>query len=349
MRIGIPRALFYYHYYPLWRAFFDALGATCVVSPPTHKGILVQGTTRVTGDNCLPLKVYLGHVLSLVGQVDYLFVPLIRTLESEAENCARLRGLPDLVRLLVPEAPPLLAPEVNVQAGERQVALTVLDIGRRFTLNPLQIKAALNQAFAAHEAYQKMLRRGVPMPAALAHFEMHGSAAIGSPVCEESSLRPQVKAQPELLPLRVALVGHAYNLYDEYVNHRLIWRLRSLGVEVLTPDAAPPELAYQSMAQLGVQRYWTYEHELVGAATYYLSQKTIGGVVSITTFGCGPDSVMLESLQKLAGQHGVPFLNLVFDEQTGEAGLVTRLEAFVDMLESRLRGESFRDTGILGN
>lgn len=340
MRIGIPRALFYYHYYPLWRAFFDALGATCVVSPPTHKGIIAQGATRVTGDNCLPLKVYLGHVLSLVGQVDYLFVPLIRTLESEAENCARLRGLPDLVRSLAPEAPPVLAPEINSQAGERRVAAAVLDIGRRFTLNPLRVKRAVDQALAAHQAYRNMLNRGVPMPKALGLFERHGSGGTGLSVDEEDNLRPGVSPPPggpEPPSLRVALVGHAYNLYDEYVSHRLIWRLRSLGVQVRTPEAVPSALAHESMAQAGVQRYWTYEYELVGAATYYLSQGAVDGLVSMVTFGCGPDSVMLESIQKLAARYGVPFLNLVFDEHTGEAGLVTRLEAFVDMLERKPR------------
>ncbi len=113
-------------------------------------------------------------------------------------------------------------------------------------------------------------------------------------------------------------------------------RLRALGVEVLPSDAVPLELAYRSLAEMARQHYWTYEHELVGAAAYYLSQRCVDGIVSMVTFGCGPDSVMLESIQKLAGQYQVPFLNLVFDEHTGEAGLVTRLEAFVDMLERRM-------------
>ena len=341
MRIGIPRALFYYHYYPLWRAFFDALGATCELSPPTHKGIVAQGAARVTGDNCLPLKVYLGHVLALVGQVDCLFVPLIRTLASEAENCARLRGLPDLVRSLVPEAPPLLSPEINWREGERQAVLAVLDVGRRFTWNPVRIKKAVEQALSVHADYQQMLSCGIPMPVALSYFEAHGTWS------GDLLLRPC--PGPEALvaslgtdrrPLRVALLGHAYNLYDECVNHRLIGRLRALGVEVFTPHTIPPELVHQTMAQSGIERYWTYEHELVGAAVYYMAQRGIDGLIGMVTFGCGPDSVMLESIQKLAKQQGMPFLNLVFDEHTGEAGLVTRLEAFVDMLGRKPREET---------
>ncbi len=159
MQIGIPRALFYYHYYPLWRAFFDALDVTCVVSPPTHKGIVAQGAARVTGDNCLPLKVYLGHVLSLVGRVDYLFVPLIRTLMSDEENCARLRGLPDLVRSLVPESPPLLAPEIDLQSGERQATAVALVRGR-----PYPRHWRISRRMAARASISRYrLKRGRPL------------------------------------------------------------------------------------------------------------------------------------------------------------------------------------------
>jgi predicted nucleotide-binding protein (sugar kinase/HSP70/actin superfamily) len=42
MRVGIPRALFYYHYYPLWRAFLETLDVEVVVSPPTSQNILVN-------------------------------------------------------------------------------------------------------------------------------------------------------------------------------------------------------------------------------------------------------------------------------------------------------------------
>jgi predicted nucleotide-binding protein (sugar kinase/HSP70/actin superfamily) len=81
--------------------------------------------------------------------------------------------------------------------------------------------------------------------------------------------------------------------------------------------------------------YWTYEDEVVGAAGHYLDQDA-DGVLGVVCFGCGPDSMMLEVVQRAAkGAHKTPFSTIVIDEHTGEAGLVTRLEAFVDMLERR--------------
>jgi len=61
-------------------------------------------------------------------------------------------------------------------------------------------------------------------------------------------------------------------------------------------------------------------------------------VLAVVCFGCGPDSMMLEVVQRAAKENRCkPFSTIVIDEHTGEAGLITRLEAFVDMLERRKR------------
>ena len=74
MRVGLPRALSYHEFAPLWEAFFHALGATVVVSRPTTRSTLELATTRATADLCFPAKVYVGHLLTLVDQVDLVFV-----------------------------------------------------------------------------------------------------------------------------------------------------------------------------------------------------------------------------------------------------------------------------------
>ena len=79
-----------------------------------------------------------------------------------------------------------------------------------------------------------------------------------------------------------------------------------------------------------ILKYWTCEREIIGAGGYYLKD-SVDAIVSVVPFGCGPDSLMIELLQRQAHQLNKPFLNLVLDEHTAEAGLLTRLEAFVDM------------------
>ena len=66
--VGIPRALLYYKYVPMWRAFLENLGAEVVISGPTNSQTVIQGASRVVTDTCLPVKVFIGHVISLAGK-----------------------------------------------------------------------------------------------------------------------------------------------------------------------------------------------------------------------------------------------------------------------------------------
>ncbi len=103
IRIGIPRALLYYQYYPMWKTFFEELGAEVVVSPPTTQAMLSEGSSRVVAETCLPTKVFLGHVLSLVKECDYIFISAIRSVKSKVYNCSKLLGLPDMTKAVIPE------------------------------------------------------------------------------------------------------------------------------------------------------------------------------------------------------------------------------------------------------
>ena len=70
--------------------------------------MLSEGSSRVVVDTCLPVKVFLGHVLSLVEECDYIFIPAIRSVKSKIYNCAKFLGLPDMTKAVIPESPPIL-------------------------------------------------------------------------------------------------------------------------------------------------------------------------------------------------------------------------------------------------
>jgi len=88
IKVGIPRALLYYQYYPMWKTFFKEMGAELVVSPPTTQTMLSEGSSRVVADTCLPVKVFCGHVLSLIERCDYIFIPTIRSVKKRVYNCS---------------------------------------------------------------------------------------------------------------------------------------------------------------------------------------------------------------------------------------------------------------------
>ena len=56
--VGIPRALAYHDYSPLWKAFLSRLGAEVVVSPPTNRDMVQHGTTLAVDGTCLPVKIF---------------------------------------------------------------------------------------------------------------------------------------------------------------------------------------------------------------------------------------------------------------------------------------------------
>jgi len=65
--------------------------------------------------------------------------------------------------------------------------------------------------------------------------------------------------------------------------------------------------------------------------------KTVNGIIQLIVFSCGPDSIASEIAIRFARKNtNVPLLQLVFDELTGEAGVKTRIEAFIDMVNRRM-------------
>jgi predicted nucleotide-binding protein (sugar kinase/HSP70/actin superfamily) len=317
--VGLPRALLYYNYAPIWRAFFQALGIEVVISPPTTSQTLTRGAARVVPETCLPAKVYCGHVLSLLGRVDCVFVPSIHCLRPGTRNCPTLIGLPDLVANAIPDAP-LLAIDVETERLWPSLAQLTLLLGKHWVVNPLSVKRAVEQAWAVYEAYQVLLLQGVDPP-----------QAIDAPQATDV---PRQGYELALRSLTVAVVGHPYNLYDDYATHWLLARLRALDVRVRTSDSVHPVSRWACVEELGQVPYWTFEDEIVGASSSLL-RRNVDGLISVSTFGCAPDSVMLGVLPQAARRAGKPYMPLVLDEHSGQAGLITRLEAFVDMLLRR--------------
>ena len=66
MQIGIPRAMSYYNFFPFWFGFFEDLGIKVVLSDKTTKETMSKGSALVVTETCLPVKVYVGHVLNLL-------------------------------------------------------------------------------------------------------------------------------------------------------------------------------------------------------------------------------------------------------------------------------------------
>jgi predicted nucleotide-binding protein (sugar kinase/HSP70/actin superfamily) len=337
IRVGLPRALTYYQHYPMWRTFFEELGAEPVVSDKTTRGMLSAGAAGVVAETCLPAKVFCGHCIDLGNDVDFIFIPSVKSIEKNVYNCSKFVGLPDLVRQTARNIAPIVDVDIDVNQGMRAVRSEIHKAGRRFTRLPWKIDRALDRALTVDREYQALMRTGLTPPEAVQQmFSDHPF--------EPSPVKATCSVTQTRRPLVVALVGHPYNIYDEFVNHNLVGRLRAMNVTLVTPEMISLEGLNEGISILVGKPYFTYEREVIGAGGYYLT-RDVDGIISVVAFGCGPDSMMIDMVARAAKrQFNKPLMNITIDEHTAEAGLVTRLEAFVDMLHRRVARQE-RDGG----
>jgi predicted nucleotide-binding protein (sugar kinase/HSP70/actin superfamily) len=323
--IGIPRALLYYEYFPAWKTFFETLGAEVRVSSVTTRAMLEAGSGRVIADTCLPVKVFLGHVLSLKEECDYIFIPAIRSIQRKVYNCSKFLGLPDITAAVIPESPAILETEIDINKGKSALYRSVYEIGKHITGNPLKIREAGIAAWQTYLSYRGLMENAkLTCPEAI--------DVIAGEGLSDGERHSNNRC--------IALVGHPYLLYDDYINHRLIARLEQAGYRVLTPGMLSAREQEASVKKLSGSAYWTYEGEVVGAGGYFLRSEA-DGVIGIMAFGCGPDSLMMDTVRRQAARSGsAPFMCLTVDEHTAEAGIITRLEAFIDMTKRRKRTET---------
>lgn len=324
MKIGIPKALGYHNYYPFWHAFFNELGIEVVLSSNTTKSLVSQGSALVVSETCLPVKVYLGHVLNLLDKgVDAIYSPSIQSIAPKIYNCSKLRGLPDLVRNVVKRDFLLIEPTLD-KSAKNQGLYTYLyeSVAPLGITDKKLIKKASKAGWECMNNYTLMTRAGMDVKTAMRN------AINGKLIMQKDSTE---------YPISAAVISHGYNLHDEQISMKLISKLQSMNVKPFVAENLTVDQMNQGIRNLNTTLYWANEYEMSGAAGYYMHDDNVDGIITLTAFGCGPDSLMIERITRFAKRANKPLLNLTIDEHTGEAGFVTRLEAFTDMLSRKKR------------
>ncbi|CCO08985.1 acyl-CoA dehydratase activase-related protein [Desulforamulus hydrothermalis] len=320
VRVGIPRALLYYYYFPLWKSFLEGLGAEVVVSDRTTKDILTRGVQHCVDEACLPVKLAFGHVQNLLHKgVDYIFLPRMVSVARREYICPKFLGFPDMVKQNISGLPPVIDNVINQHRKPGDIHKFIRQVGELLGKGPLQSWLAYQRAKPVHQKYCRLLEQGL-LPE------------------EAMSVMAGKKPQPHQAngDLTVAVIGHPYNIYDAFISMNLINRLRKSGARVLTADNLTEHTVNQGVARLPKKLFWTLSRRMTGGAMAYHDQGTVDGIIHVAAFACGPDSMTGELIERFIRREGkMPFMNINLDEHTGEAGIITRLEAFLDMVRRR--------------
>ncbi|MDD3655974.1 MAG: acyl-CoA dehydratase activase-related protein [Atribacterota bacterium] len=322
-KIGIPYALYFYEYYPLWKEFLTRLGAEVILSKSTNKNILDLGIRSSLSEVCLPVKAFYGHVLSLADQVDYMLIPRMVCVEKGAFFCPKIIGLPDMVKTSLTSLCPIINPVVDIRKSYGTWKNSLFQVGQLVTENSLAISRAFS---ASWENFQKNYVANILDPKTLRPGLLN---------IDTNSARKQL---PEI-PINIAVVGHDYLINDSYINLNLIEKLKNMKVNVLTPGMVPPNIVKKQLKKLYKPIFWSLSRKVTGAAFYYFENR-VEGIIHLTSFECGEDSMVGELIHHQSQQHpGVAYTEFVFDEHTGEAGINTRIEGFLDMIRRKKRNE----------
>lgn len=317
IKIGIPRGLMYYTYYPLWASFFELLGAQVVVSSNTSKAIVDKGVKNTVDEACLPVKVYHGHVIDLIDKVDYIFLPRLISIYKNEYTCPKFCGLPEMVKHSIHNLPQVIDTRINFHQSRKDLYKTIHEVGSYVTKDIKKIDWAFEKAMEQHNSYKMKIEEGI-LPLEL---------------LEKKLTKP--KKQPSDLG-KILVLGHPYTIYDSFLSMNTIHKLREHQVEVITQDSFDRELINEKAAMMEKKMFWTFGRKLIGAGISAMEQKDIQGIVYLSSFGCGLDSVITEILERrIRRSTNIPFMLLTVDEHTGEAGIETRIEAFVDMIRWR--------------
>ena len=324
MQIGIPRALMYYNYYTFWYGFLNALNIEIVLSDKTTKNIMFAGSSLVVTETCLPIKIYTGHVLNLLEKgVDKILVPSIQSISHKIYNCSKIRGLPDLIKNVIKKDFTIIDATLDKSQKDQGLYYFLKGIAAHFSIfDEKKIREASKEGWKIYNNFNVMLRSGIEYEKAL-KLALNGQVVVQSD-------------EPEF-PINVAVIAHGYNLYDDRVSMKLISKLKAMDVKAHTAQNLTVEQMKKGIETLGQELYWANEYEMSGAAGHYLQDNKIDGLITLTAFGCGPDSLMIDRISRKIHDFKKPLLNLTVDEHTGEAGFITRLEAFVDMLYRKKR------------
>jgi predicted nucleotide-binding protein (sugar kinase/HSP70/actin superfamily) len=311
----------------MWKTFFEKLGLQVVVSGHTTKGILERGARLCVDEACLPVKVAFGHVAELK-EADYIFLPRLVSVYPGEYICPKFLGIPDMVKQCAQHLPPLIMTNFNQYRREGDLMAAFNETGRILKCNPVKVYLAYREAIQVHRRYNSMLHRGCMPEDAL--------KLIGETPEKGVPAREDVQGRPV-----VAVIGHPYNIYDGFISMNLIKRLEKAGFGVVTQDHLTEETLCHYAGSLPKKLFWTLGRNMIGGALYYLADPGVKGLVHVASFACGPDSMTGELIERsVRRMGGKPFLNLTLDEHTGEAGVVTRLEAFADMINLRLASGS---------
>ncbi|SHH74166.1 acyl-CoA dehydratase activase [Desulfofustis glycolicus] len=305
IRIGLPAAVHMVDDLGLWKRFFSYLGIPTVISPSGREA-LKRGTYLRKAEFCAPVTAMHGHVDLLLGEADYVFLPVY--LEDKARDARRQYCY--YTQYLAP-----LTSAAAPRDGERILSPVI-----RYLFTSFHTKMQL------YRMLQPITRRSVSF--------LEVSAAFDRAVNEDQTWRRQ---QQEILgrlrgdggdeEIAIVFLGRPYNVLSPELNGSIPGIFRSLGIDAYFQDMleiAPEEVA--RIEPLLTEVHWKFAARILATAEAVAKRPGLYPVY-LSSFKCSPDSFAIDYFKRIMAHHNKPYLILELDEHDSNVGYETRIEA----------------------
>jgi len=311
-KIGLIRALSMYEHYPFFYSFFRKLGFNVVLSERTTQETYLKGIRSISVDTvCLPAKVAHGHVIDLVDKnVDRIFYPIIIYERYEGDdpvnsyNCPIVTGYGEVLKHSIKTDIPIdtIPMSFRYQKGIRE---NLYNYVKKYGFTREDIARAIGFGFNVEKkVYENQVRRAKELIS---------------------------KAKAEGKPLIVVL-GRPYHL-DPFINQGILDMIYDQGAYGITENALPG-LYDETLNGVLPLTQWSYHNRL------YLAAKWVNNfdydkvaILQLTSFGCGPDAVVVDEVKAIAESRGRIAVSIKIDEMSNLGASKIRIRSLLEALK----------------
>jgi predicted CoA-substrate-specific enzyme activase len=303
--VGMNRSFLINTFFPFFNAFFAALGFRLTLpAAQDPRGADQQGSSF-----CYPVEIAHNYAAALIAEKpDRIFLPHLRGLDYGEHDktsctCVLVQGEPYYLRTAFPaleSGSNVISQVLDFSKGYRADRAAFRELAGKLCADLSKVDEAIEKAAASQAEFTKDIREmGRPALAAL---------------------------EQEPAKFGVVVFGRPYNSFASVANKGIPAKFASRGIAVIPFDMLP---YWEEKLAEDDNMYWAMGQIILKGARFVEKHPQLYGAY-ITNFSCGPDSFLVSFFRGIMGRK--PSLTLELDSHTADAGLETRIEAFLDII-----------------
>lgn len=308
--IGINKSFQVHSLYPLFFNFFNELGCKVIMPDAVDESGISMGMTSF----CLSGQIALGMFKDLISKKpDLIFMPQIMEINVSEQKeyrkeyqtvCMFIQGEPFYQKatfLKNMENPPkMITPALNFMRGLDSQENEFIKIAGELGFPEQKGKSAYKVACKKQFAFIKEMKE------------------------KGKQILKNLEKNPD--KIAVVLFGRPYNAFALEANKGIPSKFASRGIEIIPFDF----LEYEKEDNYK-GTYWEMGQRIIKAAKIVKRHPQLYGCY-LTNFLCALDSIMVQHFRDLMATK--PSLTIEVDEHTADAGVNTRIEAFLDVVKN---------------